>query len=223
MRQTTCSVVKLGTPETMRVANPSLRSWSSIEYGNGFPPLLVIGPGRRKGKVNGGDLAHSRDFWPRKRFEPLKGFCWGPRGEEKANLSLQALDMEAVVSGRIEQDSKSPQQSGIGDYLPGPLHSLICKRDANQAYVRIRKRKCVSSTDIFQMTVARIAKGISTLILLLVSVQEHSESVRKFLDIQITSLTSCSLLSRPSLSVLLEATHPLKSLENGIWRAGYWV
>ena len=65
---------------------------------------------RGKGKVDGGDLAHSREFWPRKRFEPLKGFWWGSRGEEKVNLSLQALDMEAVVSRRMEQDYKSPQK-----------------------------------------------------------------------------------------------------------------
>ena len=56
---------------------------------------VIVG---RKGEVDGGDLAHSREFWPRKRFEPLNGFWWGPRSEEKANLSLQALDMEAVVN-----------------------------------------------------------------------------------------------------------------------------
>ena len=64
---------------------------------------------RRKGKVDGGDLAHSREFWPRKRFEPLNGFWWGPRGELKANLSLKALDMEGVVSGGIEHDPKGPK------------------------------------------------------------------------------------------------------------------
>ena len=51
---------------------------------------------RRKSKADGEDLTHSHGFWPRKRFEPLKGFLWGPRGEEKANLSLQVLDMESV-------------------------------------------------------------------------------------------------------------------------------
>ena len=73
---------------------------------------------RRKGEVDGGDLAHSREFWPIKRLEPLKGFWWGLGGEERANLSLQALDMEAVVSGGIEHDSNGPKKSGIRDYLP---------------------------------------------------------------------------------------------------------
>ena len=73
---------------------------------------------RGKGKVDGGGLVHSREFWTMKRFEPLKGFWWGPRGEEKAKLSLQALDMEAVVSGGMEHDPKSPKKSRIRDYLP---------------------------------------------------------------------------------------------------------
>ena len=73
---------------------------------------------RGKGKVDGGGLAHSREFWTINRFEPLKGIWWGPRGEEKAKLSLQALDMESVVSGGIEHDPKSPKKSGTRDYLP---------------------------------------------------------------------------------------------------------
>jgi hypothetical protein len=42
-----CSLVKLGTPATMRVARPSPRNWGSIECGNGFPSLLVTGPAGR--------------------------------------------------------------------------------------------------------------------------------------------------------------------------------
>ena len=37
---------------------------------------------------------------------------------EMAYLSLQVLDMEAVVSGGIEHDPKSPKKSGTRDYLP---------------------------------------------------------------------------------------------------------
>ena len=122
---------------------------------------------RGKGKVNGGDLAHSRECWPRKRFEPPKGFWWEPRGEEKANVYSQALDIESFVSGGIEQDSKIPQKEWdkrlptcmISDSAVVPRTSAITltrpkKRrpvlsTADQTYVRSRKRMCVSSTRPF--------------------------------------------------------------------------
>ena len=62
------------------------------------------------------------------------------------------------------------------------------------------------SNDCCAFNRSRIAKGISMLILLLVSMWEHSESVCRIFDIHITSLASCSLFSRPLSSVLVKET-----------------